>query len=83
MFLHRYCSSMDIVDRSEVDNLRIADGSIMPRVATGQTMGPCIVIGERAGTMLKVEHNCDPDGLEVRVPQFVETFPDSDSLRRR
>jgi choline dehydrogenase len=39
-----------------VDNLRIADGSIMPRVATGQTMGPCIVIGERAGEMLKAEH---------------------------
>jgi choline dehydrogenase len=39
-----------------IDNLRIADGSIMPRAATGQTMGPCIVIGERAGEMLKAAH---------------------------
>jgi choline dehydrogenase len=31
-----------------VENLRIADGSIMPRVTTGNTMAPCVVIGERA-----------------------------------
>jgi choline dehydrogenase len=36
-----------------VDNLRIADGSIMPRVTTGSTMAPCVVIGERAGDVLK------------------------------
>jgi choline dehydrogenase len=35
-----------------IDNLRIADGSIMPRVTTGNTMAPCIIIGERAGQML-------------------------------
>jgi hypothetical protein len=34
-------------------SLRIVDGSTMPRVATGQTMGPCIIIGERAGEMLR------------------------------
>jgi len=39
-----------------VDNLRIADGSIMPRVTTGNTMAPCVIIGERAGEMLKAEH---------------------------
>jgi choline dehydrogenase len=31
-----------------IDNLRIADGSIMPRVTTGNTMAPCVIIGERA-----------------------------------
>src|SRR5262249_33801702 len=31
-----------------IQNLRIADGSIMPRVITGNTMAPCIIIGERA-----------------------------------
>ena len=31
-----------------VDNLRIADGTIMPRVTNGKTMAPCVVIGERA-----------------------------------
>ena len=40
-----------------VDNLRIADGSSMPRVTTGNTMAPCIIIGERAAEMLGVAHN--------------------------
>jgi hypothetical protein len=31
----------------------IADGSIMPRITTGNTMAPCVVIGERVGEMLK------------------------------
>jgi choline dehydrogenase len=39
-----------------VDNLRVADGSIMPWVTTGNTMAPCVVIGERAGEILKVCH---------------------------
>jgi choline dehydrogenase-like flavoprotein len=29
----------------------------MPRIVTGNTMAPCVVIGERAGEMLKVDHN--------------------------
>jgi choline dehydrogenase len=37
-------------------NLRIADASIMPRVITGNTMAPCVVIGERAAEMLKIAH---------------------------
>jgi choline dehydrogenase len=39
-----------------VDNLRIADGSVMPRVTTGNTMAPCVIIGERAAEMLGVAH---------------------------
>jgi choline dehydrogenase len=39
-----------------IDRLRIADGSIMPRITTGNTMAPCVVIGERAGDILTVEH---------------------------
>lgn len=31
-----------------IDGLRVADGSIMPRVTTGNTMAPCVVIGEKA-----------------------------------
>jgi choline dehydrogenase len=36
-----------------IDNRRIADASIMPRVTTGNTMAPCVVIGERAAEILK------------------------------
>jgi choline dehydrogenase-like flavoprotein len=39
-----------------IENLRIADGSIMPRVTTGNTMAPCVIIGERAGKILKADH---------------------------
>ena len=39
-----------------IDNLRVADGSIMPRVTTGNTMAPCVIIGERAGEILRAEH---------------------------
>ncbi|MET1028109.1 MAG: GMC family oxidoreductase N-terminal domain-containing protein, partial [Dongiaceae bacterium] len=40
-----------------IDKLRIADGSIMPRVTSGNTMAPCVVIGERAGEVLKADHH--------------------------
>jgi choline dehydrogenase len=39
-----------------IKNLRIADASIMPRVTTGKTMAPCVVIGERAAQMLRMDH---------------------------
>jgi choline dehydrogenase len=39
-----------------IDNLRVAAGSIMPRVTTGNTMAPCVVIGERAAEILKATH---------------------------
>jgi choline dehydrogenase len=39
-----------------IDNLRIADGSIMPRVITGNTMAACIIIGERAAQILQADH---------------------------
>jgi choline dehydrogenase len=39
-----------------IDRLRVADGSVMPSVTTGNTMGPCIVIGERAAAMIRKSH---------------------------
>ena len=39
-----------------IDNLRIADGSVMPRVTTGNTMAPCVIIGERPAEMLRMAH---------------------------
>jgi choline dehydrogenase len=35
-----------------VKNLRIADGSIMPCVTTGNTQAPCVIIGERMAEIL-------------------------------
>ena len=39
-----------------VPKLRIADASIMPRITTGNTMAPCVVIGERAADMIKAAY---------------------------
>jgi choline dehydrogenase len=39
-----------------IEGLRVADGSIMPRITTGNTMAPCVVIGERAAAELKAQH---------------------------
>jgi choline dehydrogenase len=53
--------AMSVVDHRlrvyDINKLRIADGSIMPRIVTGNTMAPCVVIGELAGEMLKADHN--------------------------
>ena len=40
-----------------VQRLRIADGSIMPRITTGNTMAPCVIIGERAAQMIRAEYS--------------------------
>jgi choline dehydrogenase len=39
-----------------IEGLRIADASIMPRIPAANTMGPCVVIGERAAAMIKASH---------------------------
>jgi choline dehydrogenase len=43
-----------------IDNLRIADGSILPRVTTGNTMAPCVIIGEKAAKFIKSEAGLEP-----------------------
>jgi choline dehydrogenase len=61
--------AMSVVDGNlkvyGVDNLRIADGSIMPRVTTGNTMAPCVIIGERAAELLQAAYN-----LPASEPRF-------------
>jgi choline dehydrogenase len=62
-FWHHTCTAkmgrdaMSVVDAQlkvyGLDRLRIADGSILPRVPTGNTMAPCTVIGERAAEILR------------------------------
>jgi choline dehydrogenase-like flavoprotein len=39
-----------------VDNLRVADASIMPRITSANTMAPCVVIGERAAQFTRADH---------------------------
>jgi len=48
-----------------IDGLRIADASIMPRVTTGNTMAPCVVIGEQAAVLLSSEHKLRDSSLDV------------------
>jgi choline dehydrogenase len=65
-YWHQTCTAkmgrdaMSVVDGElkvyGVEHLRIADGSIMPRVTTGNTMAPCVIIGERAAEILQAEH---------------------------
>jgi choline dehydrogenase len=40
-----------------VDGLRIADASIFPHIPTGNTMAPSVIVGERAGSILKRAYN--------------------------
>jgi choline dehydrogenase len=59
--------SMAVVDSHlkvyGIENLRIADGSIMPRVATGNTMAPCVVIGERAAEVLRNDYRLETSSV--------------------
>lgn len=43
-----------------VHGLRVADASIMPTVATGNTMAPTVVIAERAADLLITAHGLSP-----------------------
>jgi choline dehydrogenase len=65
-YWHQTCTAkmgqdaMSVVDSElkvyGIEHLRIADGSVMPRVTTGNTMAPCVIIGERAADLLKAQH---------------------------
>ena len=65
-YWHQTCSAkmgrdeMSVVDGDlkvyGIDHLRVADGSVMPRTTTCNTMAPCVVIGERAGQILRTLH---------------------------
>ncbi|MEO8669253.1 MAG: FAD-dependent oxidoreductase [Bauldia sp.] len=65
-YFHESCSAkmgrdaMSVVDGAlrvyGIDGLRIADASIMPTIATGNTMAPTVIIGERAGEILRQAH---------------------------
>jgi choline dehydrogenase len=65
-YWHQSCTAkmgrdlMSVVDSQlrvyGIEGLRIADSSIMPTLPSGNTMAPCVVIGERAAEMIKATH---------------------------
>jgi choline dehydrogenase len=65
-YWHQTCSAkmgrdpMSVVDNQlrvyGIERLRIADGSVLPRLTTGNTMAPCVIIGEKAARALRKEH---------------------------
>lgn len=65
-YWHQTCTAkmgrdpMSVVDGKlrvyGIDQLRIADGSILPRITTGNTMAPCVIVGERAAEILCAAH---------------------------
>jgi choline dehydrogenase len=66
-YWHQTCTAkmgrdeMSVVDSRlqvyGINHLRTADGAIMPRVTTGNTMAACVVIGEKAAEFLKQKQN--------------------------
>jgi choline dehydrogenase len=65
-YFHQTCTAKmgrdanSVVDGSlrvyGVQGLRIADGSVMPAITTGNTMAPCVMIGERAADLVLGAH---------------------------
>src|SRR5262249_37596776 len=39
-----------------IERLRIADASIMPHITSGNTMAPCVVIGEKAAEAIQLDY---------------------------
>jgi choline dehydrogenase len=52
-----------------VEGFRIADGSILPRVTTGNSMAPCVVIGEQAAAFLQKARS-EAETFHSRVVTF-------------
>lgn len=65
-FWHQSCTAkmgrdaMSVVDSKlkvyGIESLRVADASVLPHVTTGNTMAPCVIIGERAASILQKEY---------------------------
>lgn len=65
-YWHQSCTAkmgrdeMSVVDGSlrvyGVQGLRVADASVMPHITSGNTMAPCVVIGERAVEDIRAAH---------------------------
>jgi choline dehydrogenase len=60
--------AMSVVDSElkvyGIEGLRVADASILPRVTTGNTMAPCVIIGERAAELVQLQHGLSSRNTE-------------------
>jgi len=61
-----------------VKKLRIADGSIMPTITTGNTHAPCVIIGERLAEILNADPT-DPRGAARQRRRLA--FPQKEILQ--
>ncbi|MGA8695786.1 MAG: GMC family oxidoreductase N-terminal domain-containing protein [Xanthobacteraceae bacterium] len=61
-----------------VKKLRIADGSIMPTITTGNTHAPCVIIGERLAEILNADPT-DPRGAAGQRGRLA--FPQKEILQ--
>jgi choline dehydrogenase len=65
-YFHETCTAkmgrdeMSVVNGSlmvyGIEGLRIADGSVMPTITTGNTMAACVIIGERCAEEIKMRY---------------------------
>jgi choline dehydrogenase len=65
-YWHQACTAkmgrdeMSVVDGSlkvyGIDGLRVADSSVLPRLTTGNTMAPCVIVGERGAEAIRQQH---------------------------
>ena len=49
-----------------IEGLRVADASVMPRITSGNTQTPCVMIGEKLSDMLLAQHE-----VAEQVPELV------------
>ncbi|MCB0171223.1 MAG: GMC family oxidoreductase N-terminal domain-containing protein [Anaerolineae bacterium] len=49
-----------------IEGLRVADASVMPRITSGNTQTPCVMIGEKLSDMLLAQHE-----VVEQVPELV------------
>src|SRR5262245_32325872 len=73
-FWHQSCTAkmgrdaMSVVDGKlkvyGVEGLRVEDASILPRVTAGNTMAPCVVIGEQVAAFLQSERHAKDEPVQ-------------------
>jgi choline dehydrogenase len=84
-YWHETCTAkmgrdpLSVVDGSlrvyGIENPRIADGSVMPRIITGNTMAACVIIGERADELCTAHKLSGARASSNQTTFAHQTFP--------